>query len=75
MITILWPVTQEKKYFRVFKEYPQKSQIWQSEVSPNQGIPNQVPWLGLVSLFQILDFCGYSLIKVPGFLKKIHFSA
>ena len=35
-------------YFRVFKEYPQKSQIWQSETSPNQGIPNQVPWLGLV---------------------------
>ena len=48
-------------YFRVFKEYPKKSQIWQSETSPNQGIPNQVPWLGLVSLFQIWDFCGYSL--------------
>ena len=29
--------------------------------SPNQGIPNQVPWLGLVYLFQIWDFCGYSL--------------
>ena len=28
---------------------------------------NQVPWLGLVSLFQIWDFCGYSLntIKYP----------
>ena len=38
-----------------------KSQIWQSETSPNQGIPNQVPRLGLVSLFQIWDFCGYSL--------------
>ena len=37
--------------FRVFKEYPKKSQIWQSETSPNQGILNQVPWLGLVSLF------------------------
>ena len=47
-------------YFRVFKEYPQKSQIWQNETSPNQGIPNQVPWLGLVSLFQLWDFCGYS---------------
>ena len=40
--------SQEKKkqipnigYFRVFKEYPQKSQIWQSETSPNQVIPNQ----------------------------------
>ena len=49
------------RYFRVFKEYPQKSQIWQSETSPNQGIPNQVPWLGHVSLFQIWDFCWYSL--------------
>ena len=27
----------------VFNEYPQKSQIWQSETSPNQRIPNQVP--------------------------------
>ena len=54
-------------YFRVFKEHPQKSQIWQSETSPNQGIPNQVPWLGLVSLFQIWDFCGSSLntLKYP----------
>ena len=51
----------------VFKEYPQKSQIWQSETSPKQGIPNQVPWLGLVSLFQIWDFCGCSLntLKYP----------
>ena len=41
--------------------------IWQSETSPNQGIPNQVPRLGLVSLFQIWDFCGYSLntLKYP----------
>ena len=30
-------------YFSVVKEYPQKSQIWQSETNPNQGIPNQVP--------------------------------
>ena len=53
--------------FMVFKEYPQKSQICQSETSSNQGIPNQVPWLGLVSLFQIWDFCGYSLntLKYP----------
>ena len=43
------------------KNTHKKSQIWQSETSPNQGIPNQVPWLGLVSLFQIWDFCGYSL--------------
>ena len=47
--------------FGVFNEYPQKSQILQSETSPNQGIPNQVPRLGLVSLFQICNFCGYSL--------------
>ena len=31
------------------------------KTSPNQGIHNQVPWLGLVSLFQIWDFSGYSL--------------
>ena len=35
-----------------------------SEMSPKQGIPNQVPSLGLVSLFQIWDFCGYSLITL-----------
>ena len=29
------------------KNTHKKSQIWQSETSPNQGIPNQVPWLGL----------------------------
>ena len=29
-------------YFKVFKEYPQKSQIWKSETSPNQGT-----WLGI----------------------------
>ena len=29
-------------YFRVFEEYPQKSQIWKSETSPNQGT-----WLGI----------------------------
>ena len=54
-------------YFRVSKEYPLKSQIWQSETSPNQGIPNQIPRLGLVSLFQIWDVCGYSLntLKYP----------
>ena len=48
-------------YFRVFKEYPQKSQIWEIETNPNQGIPNQVPKLGFVSLSQIWDFCGYPL--------------
>ena len=49
------------------KNTPINPQIWQSETSPNQGIPNQVPWLGLVSLCQIWDFCGYSLntLKYP----------
>ena len=32
-----------------------------SETNHNQGIPNQVPKLGFVSLSQIWDFCGYSL--------------
>ena len=43
----------------IFKEF--------TSPSPNQGIPNQVPWLGLVSLFQIWDFYGYSLntLKYP----------
>ena len=36
----------------------------------NQGIPNQVPWLGLVSLFQIWDFCGYSLKLYPKISKN-----
>ena len=50
-------ISQEKKqipiigYVRVFKEYLYKSKIWQSETSPNQGIPNQVPWLGLLWVF------------------------
>ena len=37
------------------------------ETSPNQVIPNQVPWLGLVSLFKIWNFCRYSLnsLKYP----------
>ena len=48
-------------YFRVFKEYPQKSQIWKSETSPNQGTWLGIPWLGLVLLCQIWDFYGYSL--------------
>ena len=54
-------------YFRVFKEYPQKSQMWESETNPNQGIPNQVSKLGFVSLSQIWDFSGYSLntLKYP----------
>ena len=38
-------------YVRVFKEYLYKSKIWQSETSPNQGIPNQVPCLGLLWVF------------------------
>ena len=54
-------------YFRVFKEYPQKSQIWKSETSPNQGTCLGIPWLGLVSLCQIWDFYGYFLntLKYP----------
>ena len=48
-------------YFWVFKEYPQKSQIWKSETSPNQGTWLGIPWLGLVSLCQIWDIYGYSL--------------
>ena len=54
------------EYFRVLKEYPQKSQIW-SETSPNQGTWLGIPWLGLVSLCQIWDFYGYSLktLKYP----------
>ena len=54
-------------YFREFKEYPQKFQIRKSETSPNQGTWLGIPWLGLVSLCQIWDFCGYSLnsLKYP----------
>ena len=50
-----------------YKEYPQKSQIWKSETSPNQGTWLGIPWLGLVSLCQIWDFYGYSLntLKYP----------
>ena len=59
--------TQEKmteshfSIFWVFKEYPQKSQIGKSETSRNQGTWLGIPWLGLVSLCQIWDFCGFSL--------------
>ena len=56
--------SQEKitdSHFWVFKEYPQKSQIWKSETSPNLGTWLGIPWLGLVSLCQIWDFYGYSL--------------
>ena len=54
-------------YFRVFKEYPQKSQIWKCETSPNQGTLLGIPWLGLVLLCQIWDFYEYSLntLKYP----------
>ena len=41
--------------------YPQKSQIWKSETSPNLGTWLGIPWLRLVSLCQIWDFNGYSL--------------
>ena len=35
--------------------------------NPNQGTWLGIPWLGLVSLYQIWDFCGYSLntLKYP----------
>ena len=48
-------------YSWVFKEYPQKTQIWKSETSPSLGTWLGIPWLGLVSLYQIWDFYGYSL--------------
>ena len=53
--------------FWVFKEYPQKSQIGKIETSRNQGTWLGIPWLGLVSLCQIWDFCGISLniLKYP----------
>ena len=54
-------------YFMVFKEYPQKCQVWKCETSPNQGTWLGILWLGLVSLCQIWDFYGYSLntLKYP----------
>ena len=54
-------------YFGIFKEYPQKSQIWKSETSPNQETWLGIPWFGLVSLCQILDFYGYfvNTLKYP----------
>ena len=59
-----WLEAQEKitdSHFWIFKEYPQKSQIWKSETSPNPGTWLGIPWLGVVSLCQIWDFYGYSL--------------
>ena len=37
------------------------------KTSPNQGTWLGIPWLRLVSLFQIWDFCGFSLntLKYP----------
>ena len=51
----------------VFKDFPQTSQIWKSETSPNQGTWLGIPWLGLVSLCQVWDFYGYSFntLKYP----------
>ena len=56
-------------YFGVFKEYPQKSQIWKSETSPNQGTWLGIPWLGLVSLCQICDFL-WVFFKYPKISKN-----
>ena len=36
------PTGKNNGYFWVFKEYPQKSQIWESETNPNLGT-----WLGI----------------------------
>ena len=52
---LLWTIASKTNFINLH------SFLWQSETSHNQGIPNQVPWLGLVSRFQIWDFCGYSL--------------
>ena len=45
-----------------FLDTHKNPKFWKSETSPNQGT-----WLGLVSLCQIWDFCGYSLdtLKYP----------
>ena len=48
-------------HFRVFKEYPQKCQIWKSETSPKQGTWLGIPLLRLVSLCQIWDLYGFCL--------------
>ena len=68
-ISDVLPLPQEKKirdsHFRVFKEYPQKCQIWKSETSPKQGTWLGIPLLRLVSLCQIFwDLYGFSL-KYP----------
>ena len=67
-ISDVLPLPQEKKirdsHFRVFKEYPQKCQIWKSETSPKQGTWLGIPLLRLVSLCQIWDLYGFSL-KYP----------
>ena len=47
-------------FIAIFKEYPEKSQLWKSETCPNQGTWLGIPWLGLVSLCQIWGFWGYS---------------
>ena len=52
-------------YFWVFKEYPQKSQIWKSETSPNQETWLGIPWLGLVSLYQIKYGIFMGILQIP----------
>ena len=52
-------------YFWVFKEYPQKSQIWKSETSPNQETWLVIPWLGLVSLYQIKYGIFMGILHIP----------
>ena len=53
-----FPILDILEYLR---EYPQKSKIWKSETSPNQGTWLGIPWLGLASLCQIWDFVGILL--------------
>ena len=69
----LWAVAQEKitdSQYWIFEEFPQKSQIWQSETSPNKGIPNQVPCLGLACLtLPNLGFWG-AFFKYPKISKN-----
>ena len=57
------PYSQEKitdsHYFRVFKEYPQKSQLCKSETSPNQETWLALPLVtGFVQVIENLESHG-----------------
>ena len=45
-------------YFRKFKEYPQKSQIWKSETSPNQELGWEFPGWDLSHFAKFGIFMG-----------------